>query len=555
MACHLSRRERLSYVNSLQEQKGNLEKDKKDDRTYAHKKGAEKMLFKVEKNYLVLPVSSHAKTKNLAFYNSEGVCVLALDLKLDFEAPDYDTYIDVRRFKGESLDAIVNPVMKLSLRTKDRMPVCRFREALRPKYHFTAPEGFFEVPGAVLYSGGAYHLFYNFNPVSKESGNTHTGHAASRNLVDWDCCAPVLFPDKSGNASVYGAVLDEKNLLSAKTSEKIPAVLFYESSTSVGAHIAVSDDGCESFYKLTFIPPVECGGKPCVSYSKRWDKYVMVSAAAYGKCEVYTSKNLRDFEKCQELDFDAGENPCFFPIALSEKEEKWVLFGKDDKYIIGEFDGNSFNGDISQVHRFNYSGKSELCPVHFEVGSGRAIRAVIFDNSFTSTSDKYCGVMGFPQEMRIVKKDEGERICVSPVREIEKLYGKKVKKTATGKENSFELRGIAQDINISLSPLSSKSGRVEVFGIGIDIDFENGVVTCGKNTAPCISGADGKIDIRILTDTCGFEIYICGGESYMTICEIPDANLNLLHIRTDSEALLKLEAIRLRDMRRSDRRR
>ncbi len=514
------------------------------------------MLFKVEKNYLVLPVSSHAKTKNLAFYNEEGVCVFDLDVRLDYETPTHSAYIDIKRFKGESLDAVVNPVMKLSLRTKDRMPVCRFREALRPRYHFTAPEGLFESPGAVLYSGGVYHLFYNFNPVSKKSGNTHTGHAVSRNLVDWDYCAPVLFPDKNGNVSVSSAVLDEKNLLSAKTSEKIPAVLFYTYSALEGTHIAVSGDGCESFYKLTFIPPVECCGKPCVAYSKRWDKYVMVSGTDDGKCEVYTSKNLRDFEKRQEIPFDAGENPCFFPIALSEKEEKWVLFGKDDKYIIGEFDGNSFNGDISQVHTFNYSGKSEPCPVHFETGSGgRAIKAMLLDDSFSFGDDKYCGVMGFPQEMRIVKTDKGERIYVSPIREIEKLHGKKVKKTATGKENFFELRGISQDIRISISPLSAKSGYIEVFGIRLDIDFEAGTFTDGENTAPIEKDAQGRISIRILTDTCGFETYLCGGAAYMATCEIPDENLNLLKICTDSEAERRLEAFRLRDMRRIDKRR
>lgn len=527
------------------------------------------MQYSVEKNYLVFPVSRNARSKTLDFYKDSGECVFSITLRLDYCTPEYEAYIDMKRFRGEFLDVTAEPYMRLDMRAKDRRPVCRFSETLRPKYHLTSPEGAMTSPFSAVYSAGMYHIFYLLNPAGTQGGNTHIGHAASKNLIDFEYFSEALFPDSLGDILCGCVLADDKNLLGTKNCEKTPVVFYYISEGGGGAaepenvaacSMAVSCDGCAAFTKLPVgaFPSEEKGTKnPFVVYSTRYDIYVLVLESSGGTFPLYSSKDLKSWKKLGELSA-AGlcTRPMFFPLIVEEKEEKWVLMDGNGRYTVGEFDGESFTADSDEVHTFNYSAidGGSICRVA-GVQDGRTVCFMNMPTEFAPFGMHFDGAMAFPAEMRLVRTENGDRIYVNPAKEIERLCGKKVKDNARSAVFGAELRGIAQDIRLEVQSMSAKKATMSIFGESFVLDFEQSTLVCGGCTMPICSCENGKIYIRLLCDTCGFEVYTAEGAAYMAICCIPDENLNVLEICADSEIGVKLEAFRLRDSRRNDKRR
>lgn len=57
----------------------------------------------------------------------------------------------------------------------------------RPALHFTVSRGWVNDPYGVVYSGGQYHMFFQYNPDGTVwSPRCHWGHAVSADLVHWD---------------------------------------------------------------------------------------------------------------------------------------------------------------------------------------------------------------------------------------------------------------------------------------------------------------------------------------------------------------------------------
>lgn len=526
------------------------------------------MQYSVEKNYLVFPVSTNAKPKVLRFHREGGECVFSITLRLDYCTPQQDVYIDMKRFKGEFLDVTAEPFMRLDMRAKDRRPVCRFSEALRPHFHLTAPEGVMCAPFSAVYSTGMYHIFYCNNPFGAEQTNMHIGHAVSRNLVDFEYCSQAVFPDCHGGVHCGSILCDEKNLMSARNSEKTPVVFYYisggERDPSGGqcdskCEMAVSNDGCASFIKMPFevMPDEERNVKnSCIVYSTRYDIYLLITQGD-GVFPLYSSKNLKSWKKLGEIMAPGiGECPRLFPMVVGETEEKWVLMDKGGRYVVGDFDSQSFSFENSSVQSFNYSANSGcgICLVPTDTGE-RALCFMNMPTRLAAHGTHFDGAMSFPMEMRLVRTPSGDRIYVNPAREIDRLCGKKTKENVRTESFSVALRGIAQDLRIELLPMGAKKADIGIFGERFELDTERSILTCCGRSMPICADDDGRIRIRILCDTCGFEIYSAGGTAYMALCCVPDENLNIFELSADSEVGLKLEAIRLRKSRRSDRRR
>lgn len=76
----------------------------------------------------------------------------------------------------------------------------------RPRYHFTAPEGWINDPNGPIYHAGSYHLFYQYRPVYANGSESAIcwGHASSADLVHWEDWPVALWPDRRYDvAGVY----------------------------------------------------------------------------------------------------------------------------------------------------------------------------------------------------------------------------------------------------------------------------------------------------------------------------------------------------------------
>lgn len=82
----------------------------------------------------------------------------------------------------------------------------------RPRFHFTAPQGWLNDPNGVIRWQGRWHLHYQHNPQGPRWGQIHWGHASSEDLLTWRdepiALAPSPGVDQDGCFSGSIAIVD-----------------------------------------------------------------------------------------------------------------------------------------------------------------------------------------------------------------------------------------------------------------------------------------------------------------------------------------------------------
>jgi beta-fructofuranosidase len=71
-------------------------------------------------------------------------------------------------------------------------------DAHRPRFHFCAPSNWMNDPNGLIWWRGAYHLFYQYNPLGAYHHHVHWGHAISTDLITWRDLPIALSPDPDG---------------------------------------------------------------------------------------------------------------------------------------------------------------------------------------------------------------------------------------------------------------------------------------------------------------------------------------------------------------------
>ena len=500
------------------------------------------MQLHCEQPFLECPVSYTARSKRLEFLE-DGALVYDLDIPLDPLHPDYLVYLPIRHLMGRTLTLRTVPEMPLALRqTAEDGAACP--SPLRPKFHYTVKRGWLNDPNGLCTVDGTYHLFYQYNPASRDWGNMHWGHAVSADLLHWQEREPALYPDELGAMFSGGAVVDFDNRSGLGDGSRPPLLLYYTAAGGANALsagkkasqcLAYSTDGGLTFRKYAGNPIIPYLARenrdPKVIYHRETDRYILALFLDTHDYGLFASDNLLDWSLLQVITIDEDwECPDFYPLPLDgdEANVKWVLIGAYDRYLVGSFDGFCFRAEQGagclHVGNASYAAQS-----WFNLRDGDSRRVRIAWNNHALPPAPFNMSMNIPCEMSL--RTVGDRcvLCANPIAELRGLY-QEVRRTEPGPLPRCEtLREAGYDLQMTLCGGASDTADMRVFGLHWQLDWGRSAISWDSFTAP-LCAENGRVSLRILLDTTGAEVFIGGGQCLLTCGQMLDYNLCRLEI-------------------------
>ncbi|OAV44247.1 glycoside hydrolase family 32 protein [Lewinella sp. 4G2] len=345
-----------------------------------------------------------------------------------------------------------------------------YDERFRPEYHFTPLEGWMNDPNGMVYYDGEWHLFYQHFPDSNRWGPMHWGHAISTDLVNWQHLPIALYPDEKGYIFSGSVVVDhaQKSPFGKDGEPAMVAMFTYHDIEGEKAGradyetqgIAYSNDHGRTWTKYAGNPVIPNRGTkdfrdPKVLWDEKTQAYTMVLAAA-DHVEFFSSPDLvnwtylSSFGKDQPEHFGVWECPELIPMTVEETgEEAYVLIvstgrgnpnggGSATYYYTGNWDGKTF----TKLKETSYNkpgtkwldhGRDNYAAVTFADvpdGDGRTILMGWMSNwqyAQDVPTEGWRSAMTVPRNLRLYNDpDFGYRLHQAPVKELERLRGKKI---------------------------------------------------------------------------------------------------------------------------------
>jgi fructan beta-fructosidase len=261
----------------------------------------------------------------------------------------------------------------------------------------------------------------------------------------------------------------------------------------------------------------------------------------------YTSPDLKVWKFASRIE-GFYECPDLFELPIHshgifDRQTKWVLYGADGKYLVGEFDGKEFKPDHKEKKQLWYG--NFYAAQTFDDGPGRhpEVGADFIVSSKRIQLGWAQGVtfpgMPFNQQMTApvylmlwkgshpAKPDE-IRLTANPVDELWSLRearpvldvsgGKRL--TAAGPTTLAD--GLdAFDAMLSIQPGKGKGFTLNLRGTKLVYDDEKQTLSCKNVTAPAKPWND-VIILRILVDRGSVEVFADESTLAMSIAAIPD---------------------------------
>ena len=505
----------------------------------------------VQKRYLHIPVARQGEMQMVHLsLGGRVVHYFRISLPKDKSGPSYWASIDVSALKGKTLSADVQApgadfASLFEQSDSLRNPPNLYKEEYRPQYHFTPQTGWMNDPNGLVFFDGEYHLFYQHNPYGTASANKSWGHALSRDLVRWADFGDVLLPDNLGTIYSGSVVVDHKNTAGFGRGSVPPMVALY---TSAGVHaperrpytqsLAYSTDRGRTWAKYAANPVIghleETNRDPKVFWHNQSSKWVMTLYLSRGKFGLFSSRDLKQWEKLTEVSFPDGfECPDLFelPVDGDSRNTRWAIWEGAGRHMIGRFDGSKFEAETpvlpSEWGKHCYAGQTWndapdgrrlfICWMRARTPADEA-EPVYPDMPFNQQ-------MSFPREFTLRTTPEGVRLFAQPAREIASLYAKQHRFSNIAlSSNGDALSGIEGelfDIEAAVDIRNARSVRLNIRGTEITYDSVDGRLSClGKSAR--LAASSGRLDLRVLVDRTSIEIFAAGGRYVMSFCFRPD---------------------------------
>jgi fructan beta-fructosidase len=514
--------------------------------------------FKVEHQYINIPIESEQDRQRVNF-KVDGQTYTYNDIRIANSSVDYWTFIDVSKYMGKTftlefsyyVPGIERIYQSDQFVDQDKL----YKEKLRPQVHFTTRRGWNNDPNGLVYYEGEYHLYYQHNPYEINWGNMSWGHTISKDLVHWEELPIVMEPDELGTMFSGSAVIDYKNTSGFKKGKENPIVVTYTADLSNEKQhqcMAYSLDRGKTFTKYEGNPVIPAQRRfgsgherdPKVFWyapGKHW-ALVMHDGLNYS---IYNSDDLKKWEFQSSVDAGFWECPELFELPVDGKEnnKKWVLYGVQGIYLIGDFDGKVFTPETEML-RYQVGGMSAAQTYNNEP-DGRRLQIGWGHASYPGMP--FAQTFTFVQEFRLETTRNGVRLMIEPAKEIEKLHGK---------AHHFEDVYIGDEINEKLaaikSPLLHIKATFEIvnaidFGININGYRINYNVATNELKGHFLPLQNKQVQVEVIVDKTLIEVYANGGLIYWfdnyNEGDLDDFNISLTRskngLNQDSKTLVK----------------
>lgn len=444
-----------------------------------------------------------------------------------------------------------------------------FKEKYRPQFHFTPAKNWINDPNGLIYYGGVYHMFYQYNPQGNVQAHMSWGHACSKDLIHWQEM-PVALNEENETAIFSGsAVADPFNTTGFKKLGVVPLVAIYTGNIenkNQSQHIAYSLDSGKTFTKFEGNPVLDLDRKdfrdPKVFWyepSKRW---VMATVLAdEKKIQLYSSKSLKAWNLMSEFG-PAGDTtgiwecPDLFrvPVVGSAGKYKWVLMHSPApymQYFVGEFDGTKFVNENKKdkIYRPDYGPDYYAAIVYNNTPVGDIPISTGWVNNWKYAKEipagDWRGAMSIPRNIA-VKRVGNEWILVQqPVEQLNSVLGPAQKLMSSQavplSSQSFELNWSWKDDGMGVSEavfgdnelvvrFDKQKREVEINRSGGSKNFHNKAfhdLAVFRATFPAPS--NGSLRFRLFFDQSIAELFVGDGELVMTAQVFPDLPLSQVH--------------------------
>ena len=502
----------------------------------------------VGKKYLIVPIRIGADKCNLEFeVAGKKVIRCGAELAQDVDSADFWAYFSIEAYKGQLAIVSVDDATAecfAQIRQSNEIPGqdMLYSEPLRPQLRFSQMAGWNNDVNGLVYYEGEWHMYYQHCPTALRHADKFWGHAVSKDLIHWKELPVALSPfiQAKGQCFSGSTVVDHHNTAGFQTGAKPPLVaVFSDFGAGVGEALAYSNDLGRTFTYYDKNPVLKHrGNDPRVIWYK-YDKddqpiseaakelgghWVMVTydkKPEYGaNIAFFTSIDLKNwilqghlpgYRECPdilELPVDPSE-----PADPSDKlETRWVVYGADAQYAVGQFDGKMFTPEHEGKHRVHY-GAYFAAQTFSNPPDDRTIQigwakinmpGMAFNQTFT-----------MPHSLSLRKTPDGIRMYAAPVKEIAKLR----KKTHSAKPMDLTGdSGASLDVSGELFEIRAEFDLGQARSVGLDIGGNRIIydVYAGTLHGAPMTPVDGKVSMQVIVDRPMIEICGNAGEVYFT---------------------------------------
>jgi fructan beta-fructosidase len=485
------------------------------------------MKLTLDKTYLNFPVTTEAPMHRMKV-TVDGAIIDEFDIELaDGGEPTFWAFMNVSEFAGKEATVEVEPAndaILAMLCTSDDLLAADdlYEEKERPQFHFSSRRGWLNDPNGLVFYDGEYHLYYQHNPYGWNWGNMNWGHAVSDDLVTWRELPVAIKPGSYGDAAFSGsAFADTNNTAGFQTGDK-PALIAAWTSTGRGECIAYSNDRGRTFTEYEGNPVVaHVGRDPKVIWYAPGGHWVMVAYDEDGedrRLAFYSSDDLKTWTQNSEIP-NFFECPELFelPVDGDASNTRWVVYGGDANYLIGQFDGKTFTPEHEEKKQFHVGRNFYASQTYSDIPESDGRRVQIGWSTTVIKGTAFNQFMCVATVLTLRSTDDGLRLFVEPVEELEALRTntESCADVALGSDNVLAgMAGDTLDIEACIVPGDASTITFTIHGTDVVYDAAAGTLTCEDKSA-AMPLVDGELRIRMLVDRASIEIFAADGAFYM----------------------------------------